>query len=225
VPGRPPLVARSWRAVTPGQREAPTPTTAPGYARQPRRARLPWTARAWWLLGKQLPATPVLGTSVPSTVDPRGTRAPGGAGGRPPASNQWRPPQHEAGAARPAALGVPRAALTGPPTAAVAALPLRLPRAVRPCPPTTPAPPAVGNPADSGGSPAVQRLFEHGCADRSAACGVDTRRLPTLASARADRCPLTTPQPPARGTKGARWRLPSWPARAPTRRPARPTRR
>src|SRR2546427_12726270 len=30
------LVARSWRAVIPGQREAPTPTTSPGHARQPR---------------------------------------------------------------------------------------------------------------------------------------------------------------------------------------------
>ena len=98
-------------------------------------------------------------------------------------------------------------------------------RAVRPCPSTTPAPPAVGNPAASGGSPAVQRLFEHGCADRAAVCCGDKRRLPTLANAPADRCPLTTPHPPARGTRGARCRLPSWPARAPTRRPARPTRR
>jgi hypothetical protein len=122
-------------------------------------------------------------------------------------------------------LGFPRAALTGPPTAAVAVLPLRPPRAVRPCPPTTPAPPAVGNPADSGGRPAVQRLVEHGNTDRSAACCVDKRRLPTLASAPADRCPLTTPHPPARGTRGARCRVPSWPARAPTRRPARSTRR
>ena len=39
-----PLVARSWRAITPGQREAPTPTTSPGDARKLRTARLPWTA-------------------------------------------------------------------------------------------------------------------------------------------------------------------------------------
>jgi len=42
-----PLVARSWRAVTPGQHEAPTPTTSPGDAREPRTARLPWTAPQW----------------------------------------------------------------------------------------------------------------------------------------------------------------------------------
>ena len=42
-----PLVARSWRAVTPGQREAPTPTTSPGHAREPRAARLSWTAPQW----------------------------------------------------------------------------------------------------------------------------------------------------------------------------------
>jgi len=35
-------------------------------------------------------------------------RAPGGAGGRPPASKQWLTPQHEAGAARPAAVAFPK---------------------------------------------------------------------------------------------------------------------
>ena len=41
-----PLVARSWRAITPGQREAPTPTTSPCDTRETRTARLAWTAQA-----------------------------------------------------------------------------------------------------------------------------------------------------------------------------------
>ena len=66
-----PLVARSWRAVTPGQREAPTPTTSPGYAREPRAARLPWTAPQW------RPST------SPSTPTREGLRRPGLLGAEP----------------------------------------------------------------------------------------------------------------------------------------------
>jgi hypothetical protein len=76
-PGRPPLVARSWRAVTPGQREAPTPTTPPGYARESRAARLPWTAPQW------RPYT------SPPTPTREGLRRPGVWGQRPHDPQQW----------------------------------------------------------------------------------------------------------------------------------------
>lgn len=76
-----PLVARSWRAITCGRSEGPPPTTSPGDARQPHVARLPWTARAWRPVGRQLPVGAVLGISFPASFCPRGMRARGGYGG------------------------------------------------------------------------------------------------------------------------------------------------
>ena len=63
--------------VTPGQREAPTPTTSPGYAREPRAARLPWTAPQWG------PYT------FPPTPTREGLRRPGVWGQRPHDPQQW----------------------------------------------------------------------------------------------------------------------------------------
>src|SRR5712691_5761610 len=73
----PPLVARSWRAVTPGQREAPTPTTSSGYARELRAARLSWTAPQW------RPYT------SPPTPTREGLRRPGVWGQSPHDPQQW----------------------------------------------------------------------------------------------------------------------------------------
>jgi len=72
-----PLVTRSWRAVTLGQREAPTPTTSPGHAREPRAARLPWTAPQW------RPST------SPPTPTREGLRRPGVWGQRPHDPQPW----------------------------------------------------------------------------------------------------------------------------------------
>ena len=81
------LVARSWRATTPGQREAPTPTTSPGHARQPRAARLSWTAPQW------RPFT------SPPTPTREGLRRPGLLGAEPLTlfSNGWQPGRAGAG--------------------------------------------------------------------------------------------------------------------------------